>query len=213
MTGLKIGGKHTFEDFNLKMLSWSISLPDIREEKIEVPGMNGKLDLSEFFGEVLYNERKLTATFEMEEPSMENFAYRYSELCNFMHGSSVQIIPDSDPLYYYEGRIKVSYSKKNALFYVITLEATVNPYKLRLEDTVVTKTVEDSLAVTLRNERKSVVPTIVADTEFRLEFNGMSVSHSAGEYQIADFVLPAGESTITCYGIGNILFRYREGSL
>lgn len=78
---------------------------------------------------------------------------------------------------------------------------------------VITKTVEDSLAVTLRNERKSVVPTIVADAEFRLEYNGMSVSHSAGEYQIADFVLPAGESTITCYGIGNILFRYREGSL
>lgn len=213
MTGLMIGDKHTYEDFGLKMLSWNISLPDIREEKIEVPGMNGKLDLSEFFGESIYNERKLTATFEMEEPCLEKFTLRYSKLCNYMHGLSKRITPDDDPLYYYEGRIKVSYVKENRIFYVITLEAIVAPYKLRHEETVVTKAVSESLEVILRNERKRVVPTILTDAEFRLEFNGMSVSHSAGEFQIADLVLSEGENVITCYGTGNITFRYQEGSL
>lgn len=213
MTGLTIGGKHTYKDFGLKMLSWDVSLPEIREEKIEVPGMDGKLDLSEFFGEVIYNERKLTATFEIEEPSLEVFATRYSEICNYMHGLSKRITPDADPLCYYEGRIKVSYTKQNRLFYVITIEATVAPYKMRLADTVVTKAVAGSAEITLRNERKSVVPSIVADAEFRLEYGGVSVSHAAGEYMIASFMLPAGESTIKCYGTGNITFRYQEGSL
>lgn len=213
MTGLKIGEKHTYTDFGLKMLSYTISSPEPKIEEIDIPGRNEPLDVSEFFGEILYKQRNLTATFDMEEPDSDTFFERFSELCNYMHGLTKKIITDDDTGYYYEGRIKVSYERKNALFYGITISSDVAPYKMRMEDTVISCDVTDELEIILSNERKSVIPTIITDSEFRLEFDGKSVSHSAGEFIIPDLKLTKSETTIACYGTGNITFRYREGSL
>ena len=213
MTGLTIGEKHTYLDFGLKMLSYTISPPEPKIEDIDVPGMNEPLDVSEFFGEILYKRRKLTATFDMEEPDSNTFFERFSDLCNCMHGLAKKIIPDDDSLYYYEGRIKVSYERKNALFYGITISADVAPYKMRLEETVISHDVSKELEVVLRNNRKSVIPTIITDSEFRLSFNGKSVTHSAGKFIIPALKLTETETVVTCYGTGNITFKYREGSL
>lgn len=213
MTGLTIGEKHTYLDFGLKMLSYTISPPEPKIEEIDIPGMNEPLDVSEFFGEILYKRRKLTATFDMEEPDSNTFFERFSELCNYMHGLTKKIIPDDDSLYYYEGRIKVSYERKNALFYGITISADVAPYKMRLEETVISRDVTDELEIVLPNNRKSVIPTIITDAEFRLVFDGKSVNHSAGEFIIPTLKLTKTETVVMCYGTGNITFKYREGSL
>ena len=213
MTGLKIGEKHTYLDFGLRMLSYTISPPEPKIKEIDVPGMNEPLDVSEYFGEILYKRRKLTATFDMEEPDPDTFFERFSELCNCMHGLTKKIIQDDDLMYYYEGRIKISYEKKNALFYGITISADVAPYKLCLEETIVSHNVSKELEVVLRNNRKSVIPTIITDSEFRLVFGGKSVTHSAGEFIIPALKLTETETVVTCYGTGNITFKYREGSL
>ena len=213
MIGLKIGDKHTYDSFGLKMLSCTISPPEPKIEEIEIPGMDGKLDVSGFFGEILYHKRTFEAVFDMEEPDLRNFKSRFSELCNYMHGLEKKIIPDDDPLYYYEGRVQVTYKQKNALFYEITITASVAPYKMRLEEKIVSRYVSEELEIILPNERKSVIPTITTDAEFRLVCNGKSVTHSAGEFIVADFKLTEGENVIACYGTGNITFRYQEGSL
>lgn len=213
MTGLTIGEKHTYLDFGLKMLSYTISPPEPKIEEIGIPGMNEPLDVSDFFGEIMYKRRKLTATFDMEEPDSNTFFERFSELCNYMHGLTKKIIPYDDSLYYYEGRIKVSYERKNALFYGITISADVAPYKMRLEETVISRDVTDELEIVLPNNRKSVIPTIITDAEFRFAFSGKSVTHSAGEFIIPALKLTETETIVTCYGTGNITFKYREGSL
>lgn len=214
MIGIKIGEKHTYNDFRLRMLSLSISKPEPYTKKIEVPGMNGVYDVSESIsGEVLYKNRILTAMFDMKEPNAEEFHRRFSELSNFMHGLVKKIVLDTDAEYYYEGRISVDYTRKNFLFYEITVSADIYPYKFKNENTVVTKSVLEQETIVCHNERMSVVPTITTDADFTLKFKDISVSVSAGENIIPDIKFVQGDNVITCYGTGNITFTYQEGSL
>lgn len=213
MQGLTIGERHTYRDFGLRMLSCTVSPPEPKIEEIDIPGRNAPLDVSEFFGEILYKPRTLTAVFDIEVHSLQSFLHKFSEICNDMHGFTKKIVLDSEPTYYYEGRIKVSYTKKNAIFYEVTLSASVAPYKLKLEETKVSFKVSEQLEIRLNNERKSAIPDIVSDAEFRLVFRKTSAVVPAGEHKVLDLKLTQGANAITCYGTGNITFIYQEGSL
>lgn len=213
MQGLTIGEKHTYRDFGLRMLSCIVSPPEPRIEEIDIPGRGVPLDVSEFFGEIIYKPRTLTAVFDMEEPSMQSFLDKFSKICNGIHGLSSRIILDAEPAYYYEGRVKVSYTKKNSIFYEITISADVAPYKMRVEETSASYVVSGELKIYLENERKSVIPSIVSDSEFRLVFGQTSVVVPAGEHKGVDLKLTQGTNALTCYGTGNITFIYQEGSL
>ena len=95
----------------------------------------------------------------------------------------------------------------------MTLSASVAPYKLKLEETKVSFKVSEQLEICLNNERKSAIPDIVSDAEFRLVFRKTSAVVPAGEHKVLDLKLTQGANAITCYGTGNITFIYQEGSL
>lgn len=213
MTGLLIGNKHTYDDFGMKMLSFTISAPKIIEEKIEVPGRAELLDLSEFFGKILYKERTLNAEFDVEEINPNVFANRFQAICNYMHGISHEIVCDQDDQFYYKGRISVSYTQINSIFYKIKLSATVSPYKYKLTPTIVSEFIADQAQIICPNLRKEVVPTITTDADFQIEFDGESYSISAGENIIPEILFRAGDNILTCTGSGTITFTYQEGSL
>lgn len=214
MTGIKIGNKHTYDDFGLRMLSFHISHPEPYITKIEIPGMDGVYDASESLsGEVHYKNRTLTAVFDMEEPDSDAFFSRYSEILNAIHGLRKQIIPDTDKNFYYEGRVTVSYVQLNFLFYQITITADMDPYKKKLEDTVVTATVSGTKDVVCENLRKSVLPVITASAEMTLTLHGTSITVNTDEKQYAEIKFAAGSNTVTCEGTGTVTFTYREASL
>lgn len=213
MTGLTIGEKHTYKDLNMRLISFEVSSPEPFEEEEKIPGMDGKLDLSETFGEIKYKNTILTAIFNMEEQDEERFHMRFSDLRNYMHGLVHKIIPDFDNEFFYEGRIKVS-SIQQGCFYKITISADVYPYKLKNENTVVSATVSGTKEVICSNLRKSVVPTITATADFAIELNGNSYSVSSGENIIVpDIKFVAGDNILKCTGTGTITFTYQEGSL
>ena len=70
MQGLTIGERHTYRDFGLRMLSCTVFPPEPKIEEIDIPGRNAPLDVSEFFGEILYKPRTLTAVFDIEVHSL-----------------------------------------------------------------------------------------------------------------------------------------------
>lgn len=214
MTGLTIGEKHTYKDFNIKLLEFHVSPAKPITKEVEIPGMNGPLDLSECFGEVFYNARSLVAEFDMEEPGSKEFETHFEEIRNYMNGLVHKIIPDFDDEFFYEGRINLSYSKKNNIFYGITISADVYPYKLKNEKTVVSATVSGTKEINCSNLRKSVVPTITTTADFTIEFNGNSYAISSGENIIVpDIKFVAGDNVLKCSGTGTITFTYQEGSL
>lgn len=213
MTGLTIGDKHTYDDFKMEMLSFAVSLPEPVTNEIEIPGMNGNVDLSEALtGEVIYKNRLLTAEFLMEEQNEDILQGRMNEMNNYLHGVVHSIIPDMDNNYEYKGRITISFSQMG-VYQLVTITADVAPYKSRRSDTIVTYQVEEERVICCRNEKRSVVPTITSDADFTLKFRDVSVSIAAGENMVPDIKFTQGENLITCIGTGTITFTYQEGSL
>ena len=213
MLGLTIGGKHTAYDFGLKLLTFQVSSPEPVTNEVEIPGMNGMLDLSETLsGEIIYRNRTITAEFLMEEQDETQLQNRLNDIRNYIHGIMHDICPDMDGVYMYTGRTKVDFTVMG-VYQLVTLTADVLPYKMKRADTVVSQTIEEEGAVICYNERKSVVPTITTDADFVLQFGDISVGVSAGETIVPDIKFVQGENIITCTGTGTISFTYREGSL
>lgn len=214
MAGLKIGNFHSFDDFKLKMLSFEVSDPEVQEQLQEVPGRNGVLDLSESLtGEPTYKNRAIVAEFDMEEADPETAKQKLKDIRNCIHGKYLKIIDDTEPEYYYEGRVKVSCKRKNYLFYLVTVTVDAQPYKLKHEKTTVIAKIDGEAVVVCQNERRSYVPTIISDAEMNLVFNDSSYSIGAGTYILPDMKFIQGDNIITCTGTGTITFTYREGAL
>ena len=214
MLGLTIGEKHTYNDFRLKMLSsFVVSPPEPVVNKIQIPGMDGMLDISESLSnEVVYSNRTLSVKFLLEEQDEESQQRRMNEIYNYLHGRIHNICPDMDKDYEYNGRVTVSFTPIGC-FYEVTILADVFPYKMKRGSTVVAQQVIEQATIICYNERKSVVPIIDVDADFRVKYGDLSVSLSAGKNLVPDIKFYQGFNKVVCYGTGNITFTYREGSL
>ena len=56
---------NSYDDLNLLLESKEIEVPTAKTEYVEVPGSDGKIDFSEFFGEIKYEDRKIKLDFNM----------------------------------------------------------------------------------------------------------------------------------------------------
>ena len=130
--GVTFGTKHSYDDLDLVLSSKEIGLPEPKTETVDVPGINGELDLTEeLTGEVTYENRTLTFTFTVLN-AVKRWSSKLSEVCNYLHGQKMKVILDDDPDYYYYGRCKVdSYSSDQAVG-TIVIEVDADPHKVEV---------------------------------------------------------------------------------
>ena len=68
MTGVTFDGIHSYEEWGLKLKSVSIGLPEEKQVFVDVPGMNGQLDLTEAQnGGSVYGMRTLEFVFDAKD--------------------------------------------------------------------------------------------------------------------------------------------------
>lgn len=131
-----IGGFHTWNDWEAYWTDVSIAAPETEICTVNIPGRHGLLDLSEALtGSPVYKNRTVSLTF-VYPGSGSQWHDRYSEMLYQLHGRVVQMVMDSDPGYYYEGRCTVSSQRNNGAYstFVITLDAY--PYKYETADSL-----------------------------------------------------------------------------
>ena len=212
MKGIKFGNYHSYDDFSLILSQKTIGAPSPKVEAIEIPGGDGALDLTDFFGEVKYNNRNLSFDFSTIIPQA-GFLDLFSRIQNAIHGQKMQIVLDDDPGWYYIGRVTVPEWKTERNIGRLTIDCDCEPYKMKVAETVLSTGVQGSITVELWNGRKKVVPKITTDAEMKISFGGYSGTFSAGTFTIPELELIEGKNTLTVTGTGNISFRYREGGL
>lgn len=134
-----------FDDYN----SWdewhmiptsrpSIVTPAMVENTVEVPGMNGSLDLSEALtGYPLFNNRSGSITF-MFINGYGNWVERRDSVIKKLHGKRMKIRLSDDPNYYYEGRITVGDWTTNRDMSSIDISYNVKPYAIKQYETILT---------------------------------------------------------------------------
>lgn len=131
MNGVTFGNYHSYRDFSLILAEKTIGTPSPKTEVIDIPGGDGVLDLTEFFGEVKYNNRNLSFEFSTIVPQSQ-FMTLFARIQNALHGQKMTIALDDDPEWYYIGRITVDEWKADRNIGKLTIDCDCEPYKYKL---------------------------------------------------------------------------------
>lgn len=216
MKGVTFGDYHSYNDFALVLSKAELESPAVKEVKQEIEGADSELDLTDFFGEPKYNNVKHRFTFSTLAISGMEFVSLSSSIKNALHGKKVRIILDDDPNFYYMGRVFVSRFHNERQIGTVEIECDCEPYKLKLEKTVVSKAVNGTAAITLTNLRKRAVPEVQITTtsSIRIEFQGSNIwDLGSGSYTLPELELVQGDNVVTVTGIGTVQFSWQEGAL
>ena len=215
MSGIKIGNKHSADDFGMFMTDFSVSPPEPQTAYVDVPFRDGPLDFSTALtgGVVKYKNRTVTAEFKTQDRTPDSWKDRYHGFVNYVQGQKLPMTFDYDPEYYYLGRISCDASKDDQIIGTATITATCDPYKYKLSPTVKEFDVSGSLSVTLQNDRMPTVPTVTTDAEITVKFGGSTIVFPSGTRKAPALLLLEGENQLTLTGSGHIKFEYQEGAL
>lgn len=212
MKGIRIGNVHTYNDLRLIMTSKEIGSPAVKVKKLDIEGADSSLDYTDFFGEPKYDDLTHKFQFETIEPQSE-FLTQFSRVKNALHGKKGRIILDDDPSFFYLGRCSVSGFTSEKGVGKITIECECEPYKYKLDKTVVSQAVTGTQVITLTNGRKRAVPEIITTAAMTIIYNGGTWTTSAGTYTIPELELVEGDNDVSVTGVGNIAFSWQEGDL
>lgn len=200
-------------DLGLILTDQRIGIPEPKRYEVDIPSGDGKLDLTEFFGWVKYNNRPLE--FEFTYPIQEGVL---QTVINALHGRRLDIVVDDDPDWVYRGRVTVEEGARiSNTVGTLTVECDCDPYKYKPDKTVVERTIgsSGSIQVTLHNDRMPVIPTITTSGEITIQYKGNSYTVSAGTYKLTNLLLEEGESDFTVTGANGttIKIEYQEGAI
>ena len=214
MNGVSFGDVHSYHDLHLILAPFAPTPATPQTNFLKVPGRNGTLDLTEANGEVKFNDRSFTFNFTIVPDDELSFDERLSVVSNALNGRRCKITLDRDPDYYWIGRCTVNQHKRNKNSGTIEVKATVNPYKLKQNPSVVSVALSSAARhIVLENNRMSAVPTIDCTGSASVVFGGTTYNLSAGTSKILDIRLMEGDNVLTVSGTGTITFTWQEGAL
>lgn len=131
-----VGGVHTWDNWEAYWTDVEIGAPDVEKYQVEVPGRPGVLDLSEVLtGAPVFHNREVTITLTYPGSGAQ-WHEEYSDMLGQLHGQAVQMVMDSDPGYYYEGRCEVSSQRQDGVHSTFDIALDAYPYKKAIQDTL-----------------------------------------------------------------------------
>lgn len=214
MNGVYFGNIHSFYDLNLILAPFTPAPAEPRVNFLEIPGRNGLLDLTEANGEVKFNSREFVFVFSVASGDTLTFDERLSAVSNALNGLRCKITLDRDPDHYWQGRCVLSEYDQDKNIGQIEVTATVDPYKLKQNATVVSVALSaEEKTVVLPNSRMTVVPTIKCTGEAVVTFGDAVYTLETGTHRIPAIRLVEGENVLKLSGTGEITFTYQEGEL
>lgn len=116
-----------------------VAPPTVNEKYVEIPGRDGSIDCTSFLtGEPTYSDRKGSWEFIVIQDEYDKeprtWASAYSMLMKRLHGKRLNVIFEDDPNYYYVGRFSVASWNSPKDWSRITINYTLEPYKINISD-------------------------------------------------------------------------------
>lgn len=213
MKGVYFNDFHSFVDFSLVLSQKTIGTPKVKTSQINIDGMDGVLDLTDYFGEPKYENRSLEFEFTTLNVPYCDFSSLFSNIQNAIHGKMMKIVIDDDDSFYYIGRVNVNEWKSESRIGKIVVECDCEPYKYKKYVTVITEEIVKRREFVLNNLRKSVVPVFKSSGELQITFGNKVYHISTGEYTLDDVVLKAGKNLLTVEGNAALTIEYQERGL
>lgn len=173
----------------------TIGTPTPKTNLLDIPGGDGMLDMTEFFGEVKYGNRPITYEFSTAIP-YEQFPAFFSRVQNALHGQKVPIVDDEDPDHYYIGRLTVSEFQAKRTIGTLAINCDCEPFKYKARETVVTANLDGTTANMYDISKVTLVSTAITKRED--DYMEIDYENATGVWQYLTFfhnIFPAGEIT------------------
>lgn len=231
MIGVTFGEKHSYNDFGLILSSKEISYPKVKENKIEVLGANGYIDLTEISGNgIKYGNRTLSFTFTLLNPN--EWEWRKNDIANYLHGVKMQVVLDVDPSYYYYGRGSINSFKSDRTIGTMVIDFDADPFKYIIEnrgenwlwdtlDFEEGEVIEEediliygSQSVTMLSSPQPYVPVfnVASASDLKVSYSGISYDLKVGRNRFPKIICTGGE-VLQFSGNGRLIIDYQRGIL
>lgn len=222
---------NAYSEWGFFLVTKTIEPPKPKVYKVEIPGGNGDLDITEsVFGGIAYNDRKITMKFRAIGPQLLWTALKTNILAA-IHGRRMQMIFDDELSYYYEGRVEVTDFHYNFDVAEMTVEADCNPFKFEISNTgknwlwdpfdfVLGEITDDTISVsgtktvTLAIKSMPVCPEFRSTAALTLTYNKMTKTIPANKnIKFYDIYLTEGSHKLTFKGNATLKIIYNNGVL
>lgn len=223
INGIRFGNYHSYNDFGLILSSVHIPPATPKTNYVDIPGADGQIDLTEALGCVRYQMREAEFVFTTKPGNDIELTKRL--VSNALNGLYCNIIVEKDPEYYWQGRLTVSVYGYEYPVEKITIKATLKPYKLKHNLTVVSvnniPANGSTIKVYCNNECMPVTPTLVNTSSgvIGITFNNTyNILSARNTRTFTDIVLQKGLNEISVKQNTNldscsVDIKYQEGSL
>ena len=195
MNDVTVGGIGLESRFGLVLTSESeYNPPKPKTYLLDLPGGDGSLDVTEAFGDVLYDNREDVLVFAYEgDPA--DFERIKTDVARFLHGKVHDYTLSFDPGYVRRGRFAVDewYSRMRGLH--MRVKVTANPYKsagLRVHEV----DAQSGANLTLRPGRGRVRPVFECKMPVHVISNGVDVTLPAGSHTAVGLTIRDGASDV-----------------
>lgn len=200
-----IGGVKVDEEFGMILMDgYSLTPPKPKTYEVDVPGANGKVDLTDFFGDIVYSNKSDKFTFMVFDT--EDVEATKTKISNFLHGKKFDYSYSMDTYmdgndskwYKHRGRFEIS-SYKHEVYMeqtVVTFEISVDsdPYKYR-DPIELFINATGGVILHLDSGRMPVIPKITHTLPIKIECNGYTKEFDeAGTITDADFKFTNGNN-------------------
>ena len=235
VTGIYFDEVHSWLEWGLKVKEIHIGLPDAKTEYVDVPGMNGSLDLTETQnGGVKYGMRKLEFTFDARNCNYLKWTNLTSRIARTLHGKEKRIILDIDSGYYYVGRCALNTEKTDEVLAEIVITCTCEPYKIDVTssdepwkwdpfsfiDGVIRNTSDIKInspsgwqKVVLVGWVYNDVLRLVSNADMTVRYRNYTYPVYSGDNYMYDIELYEGENELYFKGTGTVTIVHRGGMI
>lgn len=202
-----VGGVKIDEEFGLILMDeYTLSPPKPKTYDVDIPGANGKIDLTDVFGNVVYSNRSDKFTFVTFD--VQNVERTKTRITNFLHGQKFDYSYSMDTYddngvtkwYKHRGRFEIS-SYKHEVYNeqtIVTFEINVDaePYKYR-DPVIVNVNATGGVQLELDSGRMPVVPKITHEVPIRVIRNGFDRYYQEpGTIEEPDYLFKNGTNSI-----------------
>lgn len=131
----KLQGKNTWTDWHLIPASRpAVSPPGISTKFVEIPGLSGALDFSEYLcGRTVYGNRSGSWDFYVDNDHEDWEAIRM-KVINFLHGQKLYMSFEDDSSFFWEGRFSMDEWKSEQTNSRFSINYGIKPFKIALRD-------------------------------------------------------------------------------
>ena len=132
MIKVYINDHDMFEEFGLFMTDREIGAAEPNLYKQTVPGKNGDLDYTSFFGDITFKNRIIKITLSKKgDINTQELKYSLEMLFN---GQEVKLIFSDDKDNYYKGRLTFESNDDDTKIYDLKIKLDANPFKFKRSD-------------------------------------------------------------------------------